>query len=72
MIREAPQYNPGDTLAYEGVNYTELENRPGDVEVGVPTHGKLSRGGDVVRIPSGNVRTISKCDLVLATFAQAT
>ena len=67
MIKDAEVYEIGSTVTYEGLDHLVLADLGDDgVEVGVPEHGVQTRGGDVIRIPSGNVQVLHKADLNLA------
>lgn len=68
VIRDAEGYAVGSTINYEGLDHLVLEDRGDSIEVGVPKHGMPTRGTELVRIPSGNVRIISKAQLAIAAM----
>jgi hypothetical protein len=65
LVLDAKTYQPGDTVNYRGLDHIVLEDRGDDVELGVPEHTAPTKGIELVRIPAGNVTTISKTDLTL-------
>jgi hypothetical protein len=68
VIRDAATYQVGSTINWAGLEHVVLEDRADNVQLGVPEHGRQTRGGDVIRIPRTNVREVSKADLALATM----
>jgi hypothetical protein len=66
VIHDAMVYAVGSTLRFENQDYLVLQDLGSNgVKVEVPEHTSPTRGGEPIRIPRGNVRTLDKAALVL-------
>ena len=66
VVVEAASYAVGSTVRHSGLDHIVIEDRFDEVELGVPARRVPTQDpSSFVRIPSGNVTTVSKADLAL-------
>jgi hypothetical protein len=68
-VAPAPTFTPGFTITRDGVEHVVIEDRGDEVLFEVGAHFKELRGGNRLKLPSGNVTTISKADLRIEGLA---
>ena len=71
-ILTAKTYQIGDVVEHHGKQHLVLSDDGDEITLAVPEDRVPLRGGYTVRVAAGNSTLVSKVDLVLATFGQAT
>ena len=73
VILDAPTYQVGDVVERNGLRHVVLSDLGDEgVELAVPEDRIPLRGDHTVHVAAGNSTLVSKADLVLVTFGQAT